>query len=493
MPGVRIKNASEVVSQIEQAAKAGPFTPTWDALAAYRVPQWYEDAKFGIFIHWGVYSVPAFGNEWYPRHMYLKDDPAFAHHVATYGPQSQFGYKDFIPRFRRREVRRRRLGRALQASRRPLRRARGRAPRRLPHVRLLPLPRWCAAKMGPKRDIVGELAAAVRQQGMIFGVSSHRAEHWWFMDGGMEFDSDVQRPRYARFYGPARPRSTCATMPTPRSSPISRTSTTGWRAPASWSTSTGRSSSGSTGGSSSRPSALPADVRRLLLQPRRGMGARRGHQLQERGLPRGTAVYDIERGQLTGIRPAVLADRHLRLQELLGLRRRAGLQDRRHRSWTTWWTSSARTARCCSTSARGRTARSREPEQEMLLEIGALAGASTARPSTARGRGRSSARGRPRSLEGRLHRHQAAGLHRQDIRFTTKGDMLYATLLGWPESGEAQILSLGTASGLHPAAVSNVTMLGSAAPLTWSRDGKALHVKLPVQKPGSHAFVLKIT
>ncbi len=55
---------------------------------------------------------------------------------------------------------------------------------------------WSAAKMGPKRDVIGELADAVRAEGLVFGVSSHRAEHWWFYDQGMTFDSDVRDPRY---------------------------------------------------------------------------------------------------------------------------------------------------------------------------------------------------------------------------------------------------------------------------------------------------------
>jgi len=78
----------------------GPFTADWSSLSAYAVPKWYQDAKFGIFIHWGVYSVPAFGNEWYPRNMYLRGTPEFEHHVKTYGPQSRFGFKDFIPLFK---------------------------------------------------------------------------------------------------------------------------------------------------------------------------------------------------------------------------------------------------------------------------------------------------------------------------------------------------------------------------------------------------------
>ena len=57
-------------------------------------------AKFGIFIHWGLYAVPAFDNEWYPRNMYRQGTKEFEHHVATYGPQTEFGYKDFIPLFK---------------------------------------------------------------------------------------------------------------------------------------------------------------------------------------------------------------------------------------------------------------------------------------------------------------------------------------------------------------------------------------------------------
>ena len=73
------------------------YEPTWEYLGQYQIPQWYIDAKFGIFIHWGPYCVPAFGSEWYPRKMYLQGDPAFEHHRETWGEHTEFGYKDFIP------------------------------------------------------------------------------------------------------------------------------------------------------------------------------------------------------------------------------------------------------------------------------------------------------------------------------------------------------------------------------------------------------------
>jgi len=71
-------------------SKTEKYQATWESLQHYRVPQWYQDAKFGIFIHWGVYSVPAFGNEWYPRQMYLQGTEEFQHHVATFGPHARW-------------------------------------------------------------------------------------------------------------------------------------------------------------------------------------------------------------------------------------------------------------------------------------------------------------------------------------------------------------------------------------------------------------------
>jgi len=81
------------------------YEPNWESLRAYTVPEWFKDAKLGIFIHWGVYAVPAFDNEWYPRFMYRdeisrKGPNYFQHHRQRYGPQSEFGYKDFVPMFK---------------------------------------------------------------------------------------------------------------------------------------------------------------------------------------------------------------------------------------------------------------------------------------------------------------------------------------------------------------------------------------------------------
>ena len=91
---------SAILKEVDSVGHQGPFRPDWESLQKYEAPEWYKDAKFGIFIHWGVYSVPAFGNEWYPRNMYRKGSEEYKHHIATYGPQDKFGYKDFVPMFK---------------------------------------------------------------------------------------------------------------------------------------------------------------------------------------------------------------------------------------------------------------------------------------------------------------------------------------------------------------------------------------------------------
>ncbi|MBS1245749.1 MAG: Alpha-L-fucosidase, partial [Chloroflexi bacterium] len=193
------------MNAIDRVVAEGPFQASWESLARYTIPTWYQDGKFGIFIHWGVYSVPAFGNEWYPRNMYVQGSDEFKHHVETYGSQSQFGYKDFIPQLTADKFDADHWAELFNKSG-----ARYIVPVAEHHDGFAmydcAFSEWNVVKMGPRRDIIGELAAAARKQGLTFGVSSHRAEHCWFFNGGMTFDSDVQDPRYTSFYGPAQPK-----------------------------------------------------------------------------------------------------------------------------------------------------------------------------------------------------------------------------------------------------------------------------------------------
>lgn len=193
------------LAEVEAVIQKGPFKDDWDSLRGHPTPEWYRDAKFGIFMHWGLYSVPAYANEWYSRDMYQPDitwDDSFKHHVATYGPQNKFGYKDFIPMFKAEKFDPDRWAKVFKEAG-----AKYVVPVAEHHDGFAmydsDFSRWTAAKMGPKKDLIGMEAKAYRAQGLIFGCSSHRAEHWWFMSGGRKFDSDVQDPQYADFYGPA--------------------------------------------------------------------------------------------------------------------------------------------------------------------------------------------------------------------------------------------------------------------------------------------------
>lgn len=187
---------------IEQTISAGPYAPTWDSLENYTIPEWYVHDRFGIFIHWGVYSVPAFKNEWYPRLMYQQGSEVYEHHVKTYGSHKVFGYKDFIPRLTAEKFDPAQWAALFKESG-----AQFIMPVAEHHDGFQmygsDLSKWNAVKMGPKRDIVGELGREFEKVGLKLGVSSHRAEHWWFFDGGKHFDSDVQDPNYQDLYGPA--------------------------------------------------------------------------------------------------------------------------------------------------------------------------------------------------------------------------------------------------------------------------------------------------
>ena len=193
----------EWLEKIEQVIAAGPYTDSWESLAKHPVPEWFRDAKLGIFIHWGIYSVPAFANEWYSRNMYQQGTREFEHHVKTWGPQKEFGYKDFIPLFRAEKFDPEKWISLFREAG-----AKYVVPVAEHHdgfqMYRSELSRWNAAEMGPKRDVLGELSAEAKKQGLVNGASTHRIEHWWFMGGGRHFESDItDQEKRGDFYWPA--------------------------------------------------------------------------------------------------------------------------------------------------------------------------------------------------------------------------------------------------------------------------------------------------
>ena len=193
------------LEEIDRVIESGPYKDTWESLGQYRVPEWYERAKFGIFIHWGVYSVPAFDSEWYSRNMYIQNSAAYKHHLATYGKHRDFGYKDFIPMFKAEK-----FDPAAWAALFKAAGAQYVVPVAEHHDGFQmydsALSVWNAKQKGPCRDVLGELSEEFDKAGLVRGASSHRIEHWFFMGHGKEFDSDIQEPlKRGDFYWPSMP------------------------------------------------------------------------------------------------------------------------------------------------------------------------------------------------------------------------------------------------------------------------------------------------
>lgn len=193
------------LEKIENVISNGRYKDTWDSLQQYHVPVWYEKIKFGIFIHWGVYAVPAFGSEWYSRNMYIQGSREYEHHIATYGNHKDFGYKDFIPMFKAERFNPKEWITLFKEAG-----AEYVMPVAEHHDGFQmydsELSIWNAKQMGPGRDVLGELSAECEKAGLINGASSHRVEHWFFMGHGREFDSDIKEPlECGDFYWPSMP------------------------------------------------------------------------------------------------------------------------------------------------------------------------------------------------------------------------------------------------------------------------------------------------
>ena len=187
----------------------GAFEPTPQSLKAYQTPAWFRDAKFGIWSHWGPQAVPRVG-DWYARNMYIPGHPHYAHHVKKYGHPTKFGYKDIIPLWKAEKFDPDRLMADYKAAGAKYFVSMG------VHHDNFDLwaskhHRWNAVAMGPKRDIVGDWKRATARHGLRFGVSEHLGPSYgWFYPshmydqvwplGGVSYDGADSR--YADLYHP---------------------------------------------------------------------------------------------------------------------------------------------------------------------------------------------------------------------------------------------------------------------------------------------------
>jgi alpha-L-fucosidase len=469
----------------------GPFRPDWESLQKYEVPEWYKDAKFGIFIHWGAYSVPAFSSEWYPRNMYEPGFDAYKHHIATYGPQDKFGYKDFIPMFKAE-----RFDPSAWAELFKKAGAKYVVPVAEHHDGFAMydsgLSDWTAAKMGPHRDVIGDLSKAVRAEGLHFGVSSHRVEHDFFLGVGRKIPSDVNDPQYAAFYGPAQ--LGVINWGTPVGNDFTYVSSAwadDWLARGAelvekyhpdivyfdwW-----------IGQASIRPnlSKFAAFYYNSCLKYSDHVGVinYKDYAMQDH-----SAVLDLERGQLGDIRPlywqtdtsvsnkswGYIKDDTFKSPEFVVHQ----LIDIVSKNGNLLLNIGPRSDGTIP-----------EEVQQVLLDVGAWLNVNGdaiygTRPWRIYGEGPT------KVAAGSFHDTDTTRYTAEDFRFTTKGDVLYAIGLAWPTNGEAVVHSLASTVGTEH--VQSVILLGSDTKLQFEQRADGLRVRLPDQAPGKYAYAFRI-
>jgi len=173
--------------------QAENYQPNWDSLARHQAaPEWLKDAKLGIYFHWGPYAVPAYGSEWYPRHMHDKGHHVHRHHVKTYGDPAEFAYHDFIPQFTGEHFDPEEWAELFQKAG-----ARYAGPVAEHHdgyamwdSEITP---WNAKDTGPKRDILGELFQSLEQRNIKTIATFHHARNFGGRGGsGSHFIRDVK-------------------------------------------------------------------------------------------------------------------------------------------------------------------------------------------------------------------------------------------------------------------------------------------------------------
>lgn len=463
-------------------------------LESYSVPDWYRDAKLGIFIHWGPYCVPEYGSEWYPRLMYMDDQVLapngkvktntasyiYEHHVKYWGSPGEFGYKDFIPLFTGEQfdpdfwmqlfreagakyvvaVAEHHDGFAMYHSSNT---------------------RWNSVNMGPKRDVLKDLGQAADKHGLKFGASSHFAFNWdyYVHKGGF----DTMDPQFADLYG--RPNKQGAI---PDEEFLQR-----------WWVRT-----------EEIIDKYPLDIlwfdyywnnqafdkyRPMVLSHFLSTGEKKGRQvvLNTKDLssfPAGTAVLDIERGKSKSIRKDPW-----QTDTSIG-----------KNSWgyvKNWESKSADelidnlvdivSKNGCLLLNVGPKKDGTIPEsqQEMLLEIGnwlktngdAIYGT---RPWKVHGEG-------PIVESEGNFTESSYQYGSKDIRFTTRDNTVYATVLSWPEENEININSLGLATSLNQNVINSVSLLGYDDELSWEQHEDKLIINIPGRQPTPFAHSFEIT
>lgn len=471
------------------------YEPTWESLTRHSVPEWLLDAKFGIYAHWGVYSVPAYGSEWYGRLMYDKNNPrnVYEHHKETYGGPSEFGYKDFVPMFKAEHFDPDDWAEVIKQSG-----ARYAGIAVVHHDGFAlwdsEINRWNAGNMGPHRDLYGDLVKALRKKDLKVIATFHhiRTFNWFIPEDKEEAGKkgyDLFAPEYADFYW-NEATSTIEEFITLWKAKVMEVIEK-YRPDVLWFD--GGDFQGLDRGDDvgevlanyyNKSLAWGKEVDVLNKLPVSG----------EFNFPRDFGVLTFEAGR---DRPEYV-DRPWIDDEKIGRQSWGYIENLEYRKVDELIDGLVdRVSRngglvlSLSPKANGELP---EEQKDILLAMGkwlkvngeAIYGT---RPWKVQ------AEGPIDKLRTELKGHKRWVFEKcssEDIRFTRKGDDLFAVVLGWPDDGQLIIKSLGTDTKLSTAGISSVSLLGVKEELDWSRDSNGLTVLLPEEKPCEYAYAFKI-
>jgi len=476
---------------------AQKFTPDWASLEQYKCPEWFRDAKLGIFLHWGPSSVAAVDG-WYGRNMYIQGHKAYEYHVKTFGHPSKFGFKDLIPLWKAERFDPDALVSVFKKAG-----ARFVVPVAVHHDNFdlwdSKYQRWNAVAMGPKKDIVALFRKATLAQGLRFGVSTHmdRTPSWFNTSRGADKTGplagvpyDGADPKYADLYGP--PNGEGLDWPY-----LPKNASPEWRKV--WSDRTKDLID------KARPDFLYFDG---------------GIPYVDVGLPLVSQFYNDNQAWHGGHLEAVLA---LKKTKVSGAYRegtcvqdleRSKLEGIKPEPWETDtsingpWFYERNGVYVSSNEVIDMLADIVSKNGDLLLNIPLMADGTLDEPSARiladmaawmAVNGEAIFATRPWSVFGegptRVKEEYSEKIKEAftpaDFRFTTKGAALYAIGLEWPQTGSTVVVTSMGERG--PAGkIADVSLLGSPGKLVWTQTADGLTVRLPDRKPCDFAFTLKI-
>nr|WP_199226853.1 alpha-L-fucosidase [Opitutus sp. ER46] len=519
-----------IVSTTAEPVAPGKFTPDWESLKQYRVPTWFRDAKFGIWAHWGPQCQPERG-DWYAREMYSETSGRYRAHVAAFGHPSKVGFKDVIHAWRAENWRPDDLLRLYARAGAKYFFALANHHDNFDNWDSKYQP-WNSVNLGPRKDLIAGWAAAARRHGLKFGVSVHAAHAWSWLEtaqgadatgplAGVPYDGKLTKADgKGTWWEGYDPQDLYAQNhpPSPGFAELKKIHER-WN----WDHGVTLPDQAYCEKFYNRtidlinkyqPDLIYFDDTALPLWPVSDAGlkiAAHFYNSNDRwrgddgvmfnkildGEQRRCMAWDVERGSSNEIEPnpwqtdTCIGSWHYDR----GIFDRHGYKTARTVVHTLIDVVSKNGNLLLSIPVRG-DGTIDDDELEIVRGIGdwmqvnqeAIHGT---RPWQVFGEGPQMASVPPLSAQG-FNEGKAKPFTAEDVRFTTKGEVLYAIVMGTP-SGPVTIKSLGTKRGLWPGAIAEIAALGSTEKLTWSRTDDALVIEPPRVIANGTAVVFKIT